>query len=188
MNDHGTLKQTMVPVLTVLVAAGVSYLGYFGSRSLNNESIHQIMAFTFGTAYFLSVAFGALYVYVLAYVRGVTLPGRILASMAVPFIWMSKEVLRLTESHPFIECLYWYFNPLNIWLTSLVVLEMGVATLIARLILKRRGQRLSIVTPSPIAVILGSLTFVISAYAWGKGENLYVIFLNGYRVLFGSGI
>ena len=188
MNERGTLKQTVVPVLSVLVVAAISYLGYFGSRSVSSESIHQFMAMIFGSAYFLSVAFGALYIYILAYVRGVPLSGRILASMAVPFIWMSKEVLRLTESHPFIECLYWYFNPLNIWLTSLVVLEMGVATLIARLLLRRRGQKLAIITPAPIAVILGSLAFVISAYAWGKGENLYVIFLSGYRFIFGSGI
>ena len=54
--------------------------------------------------------------------------------------------------------------------------------------IKRRGQKLAIVTPAPIAVILGSLAFVISAYAWGKGENLYVLFLSGYRFIFGSGI
>jgi hypothetical protein len=101
---------------------------------------------------------------------------------------MSKEVLRLTESHPLAECLYWYFNPLNVWLVSLMVLEMGIATLIARAILKRRGRQLKVVTPAPLAVILGSLIFVISAYAWGQGENIYVIFLNGYRFFFGYGI
>lgn len=188
MAEHGTFKQTLAPVISVLVVAVVSYLGYFGSRSVSSESIHQPMALIFGSAYFLSVAFGALYIYVLAYVGGVSLPGRILASFIVPLIWMSKEVLRLTESHPVVECFYWYFNPLNIWLTSLVVLEMGVGTLIARAILKRRGQQLKVVTAAPIAVILGSLTFVISAYAWGKGENLYVIFLSGYRFFFGAGI
>ena len=188
MAERGTLKQTMAPVFSVLIVATVSYMGYFGSRSINSDAIHQGMAMIFGTAYFLSVAFGALYIYIPAYVRGVSLPMRILASMAVPFIWMTKEVLRLTESHPLIECLYWYLNPLNIWLTSLVVLEMGIATLIARAMLKRGGQELKVVTPAPVAVILGSLAFVISAYAWGKGENLYVIFLSGYRYIFGSGI
>jgi hypothetical protein len=146
------------------------------------------MALVFGTTYFISVALGALYVYTISYIRGATLAERILASAVNPFIWMTKEVIRLAESHPFHECLYWYLNPLNIWLISFMVLEMGIATLVGRRILKRRGADIAIITPAPVIVILGSLAFAISAYAWGKGENLYVIFLEGYRIIFGSGI
>lgn len=187
MKDQGIKKESLFPVLYMFVVAAVSYVGYFGSRHVNNDTIHQLMAMVFGTTYFLSVAFGTLYIFTSVYVRGASLPWRILASFVVPFIWMTKEVFRLTESHPFLECLYWYLNPLNIWLISLMVLEMGIATLIARSVLKRRGQQIKIITLAPVAVILGSLVFVISAYAWGKGENLYIIFLNGYRFFFGSG-
>jgi len=188
MSDIGINKRTIYPILSLLFVAAVSFWGYFGSRHISNDTIHQLIAKLFGTTYFLSVAFGTLYVFTIVYVRGVPLSGRILAAFVVPFLWMSKEVIRLTESHPILECLYWYFNPLNVWLVSLMVLEMGIATLIARAILKRRGQQLKVVTPAPLAVILGSLVFVISVYAWGKGENIYVIFLNGYRFFFGYGI
>jgi hypothetical protein len=188
MSEIGTNKRATYPILFLLVVAAVSFLGYFGSRHVPNNAVHQLMAKVFGTTYFLSVAFGTLYVFTTAYVRGLCLSRRILAAFVVPFLWMSKEVLRLTESHPLAECLYWYFNPLNVWLVSLMVLEMGIATLIARAILKRRGRQLKVVTPAPLAVILGSLIFVISAYAWGQGENIYVIFLNGYRFFFGYGI
>jgi hypothetical protein len=101
---------------------------------------------------------------------------------------MTKEVVRLTESHPVVECFYYYFNPLNFWLISFLAFEMGIATLLARYILQRRGENMKIITASPIVVILVSLTIVISAYAWGKGENLYVLFLEGYRLIFGSGL
>ena len=188
MSETSINKLTIYPILFLLIVAAVSFLGYFGSRHVPSDTIHQLMAKVFGTTYFLSVAFGTLYIFTTAYVRGVSLPGRILAAFVVPFLWMSKEVYRLTESHPLAECLYWYFNPLNVWLVSLMVLEMGIATLIARAILKRRGPPLKVVTPAPLAVILGSLVFVISAYAWGQGENIYVIFLNGYRFFFGYGI
>ena len=188
MSETDAKKGTIYPILFLLLVAVVSFLGYFGSRHVPGDTVHQLMAKVFGTTYFLSVAFGTLYIFTTAYVRGVALPGRILAAFVVPFLWMSKEVIRLTESHPLAECLYWYFNPLNVWLVSLMVLEMGIATLIARAILKRRGRQLKVVTPAPLAVILGSLVFVISAYAWGKGENIYVIFLNGYRFFFGYGI
>jgi hypothetical protein len=186
--DPGAKKGIILPIMSLLLVATVSFLGYFGSRYIDSDAVHQLMAKVFGTAYFLSIAFGTLYIFTTGYIRGVSLAGRILASFVVPFIWMSKEVLRLTESHPILECLYWYFNPLNIWLVSLMVLEMGIATLIARAILKKRDKPLRVVTPAPVAVIVGSLLFVISAYAWGKGENIYVIFLNGYRFLFGFGI
>jgi len=187
MNGQKEIQQTLLPILCVFVAAALSFAGYFGSRHVGNATLHQLMAVVFGATYFLSIAFGALYIYTTLYVRGTSLPWRILASLVVPFIWMTKEVLRLTESHPLEECLYWYFNPLNIWLISLMVLEMGIATLIGRSILKRRRREIKIVTPAPIAVMLGRLGFVISAYAGGKGENIYVIFLEGYRLIFGSG-
>jgi hypothetical protein len=187
MNGRNKIQQTLFPILYVFVAAALSFTGYFGSGHVGSATLHQLMAVVFGTTYFLSIAFGALYIFTTLYVRGTSLPWRILASLVVPFIWMTKEVLRLTESHPLAECLYWYFNPLNVWLVSLMVLEMGIATVIARSILKRRRREIKIVTPAPIAVILGSLVFVISAYAWGKGENIYVIFLEGYRLIFGSG-
>ena len=61
-------------------------------------------------------------------------------------------------------------------------------TLIARAIRNKRHKPVRVVTTALVAVILASLLFVISAYAWGKGENIYVIFLNGYRFLFGFGI
>ena len=176
------------PVLTVFAAAGISFLGYFGSRHLSGSPfLHQTMAGIFGATYFISIAFGALYVYATAYVRGASLPERVLASFITPFGWMTKEVFILTASHPFLECLYWYFNPLNLWLTFLILFEMGTATLIARAILIRRGEEVRIVTATPVGAILISLFFIIFLIAWGKGENVYVMFLEGYRFFFGSG-
>ena len=146
------------------------------------------MAGIFGATYFLSIAFGALYVCATAYVRGASLSERVLASFITPLAWMTKEVLVLTASHPFSECLYWYFNPLNLWLAFLVLFEMGAATLIVRAVWRRRGEAVRIVTAAPVAAMSASLFFIVFLFAWGKGENVYVIFLEGYRFLFGSGI
>jgi hypothetical protein len=188
MTEYGGKNRMIIPVLSLLFVTFVSFLGYFGSRDVDSDTIHQLMAKIFGSAYFLSIAFGPLYIFTTGYIRGVSLPRLILASFVVPFVWMSKEVLSLTESHPILECLYWYFNPLNVGLVSMMVMEMGLATLIARAILKQKGRLLRVVTPAPIAVILGGLLLVLSGYVWGKGENVYVIFLVIYRFFFGSGI
>jgi len=176
------------PVLTVFAVMSLSFFGYFGSRHVDNDFLHQIMAGVFGTTYFISIAFGTIYIFTTAYLRGANLHERILISFINPFLWMSKEVFRLTESHPLTECLYWYLNPLNIWLICLMVMEMALGTLLARFILRRRGEEVKSSRTGPIAVILGSMFLVISLYAWGAGENVYVFFLRGYRLLFGSGV
>jgi hypothetical protein len=70
----------------------------------------------------------------------------------------------------------------------LLAIEMGAGTLIARYILKRRGQQIKVFSVAPVAsIVIGALAFG-GIFAWGQGENLYAIFLDGYRLLFGSGV
>lgn len=188
MIQQGWMKRLVTPVLTVFAVMAISYLGYFGSRSMDGGAVQQWMAAVFGTAYFFSIAFGTLYVYTMSYIRGACLLERIVASSINPFIWMTKEVLRLSESHPLVECLYWYANPLDIWLVSFMIMEMGMATLLGRFILKRSNSEIRVISTAPLAVIGVSFIFAVSVYAWGEGENVYVLFLKGYRALFGFGI
>ena len=182
------MKPAIVPVVSVFVVMSVSFAGYFGSRHLGGGLLQSWMATFFGTTYFLSIAFGAFYVYATARVRGAGFSACIIAALINPFVWMAKEVFRLTESHPFLESLYWFLNPLNIWLLSFVIMEMGLATITARIILKQKEEGIKIVTIGPVITVLGSLIFAISIYAWGEGENVYVFFLEGYRQLFGYGL
>ena len=182
------MKRVIIPVFYVFIVMSVSFAGYFGSRQLNDGLIQQWMACFFGTTYFLSIAFGTLYVYTTARLRGASLPQCILASLVNPLIWMTKEVLRLAESHPLLESLYWYLNPLDLWLLSFVIMEMGLATLIVRTNLKQKGEAVRVFTTGPVVTVLGSLVFAVSVYAWGEGENVYVYFLEGYRLLFGYGL
>jgi hypothetical protein len=182
------VKRVIIPVLSVFAVMSVSYAGYFGSRHLDGGLVQQWMACFFGITYFVSIAFGTLYVFTSARLRGAGLAQGILAALVNPLIWMTKEVFRLTESHPFLESLYWYFNPLNIWLLSFVIMEMGLATLMVRTMLKQKGESVRVFTTGPVVTVLGSLIFAVSVYAWGEGENVYVFFLEGYRRLFGYGL
>jgi len=188
MVRHGSLRTIVSPILSVLVLALISYLIYYGSRRIENQSLRQILTAGFGTLYFLSIFFGPLYIYTVTYLRGAPLSSRLLASSAIPFLWMTKDVLVMMESHPFLESLYWYLNPMYIWLACLLAIEMGAGTLLGRAILKRRGQEMKVVTIGPVAsIVIGALLFG-GIFAWGQGENLFSIYLDGYRLLFGSGI
>ncbi len=188
MEKQSFTKRFLYPVLLVFAVMAVSWAGYFGSRRLDSDLLHQLFAKIFGTSYFISVAFGTLYVYTVSYIRGAPMKDRVLASLVNPFIWMTKECARLFASYNLFQCLYYYFNPLNFWLLCFMVFEMGLASMIARKILKSRGDPVKVVTMGSLATVIVSISVVIAAYAWGKGENLYVIFLAGFRVFFGSGI
>jgi hypothetical protein len=187
MEKRGSRPSTWKPVLVVFLLALVSYLIYYGSRLVENQTIHQTLAAAFGTVYFVTIFFGPLYIYTDYYVRGVPLGRRIVTASLVPFLWMTKDVLALMGSHPIAESLYWYFNPLSVWMVCLLAVEMGLGTLTGRYILKRRGQAIRVVTFGPLAaIILGGAVFG-GIFAWGQGENLYSLYLDGYRLLFGSG-
>ena len=181
-------KRFFEPVGAVFMVMALSWAVYFGSRTLENQSLFLILSHISGTTYFISIAFGTLFVYTVAYIRGASLKECILASAVNPFIWATKESLLQLRSFSIAESLYYYFNTLNIWLISFMVLEMGAATLIARKIIKKRGSEVQVLTPSPVAVTLGSLFFVVFIYAWGRGENLHSAFRWGYILLFGTGL
>ncbi len=188
MPKQSAWRQVARPVSLVFLITAASYFGYFGSRQVTNPSLHQIMAAFFGTTYFISIALGSVYVFASSRLKGAALGLAVAACFVTPLAWMTKEVWRISESHPLAECLYYYLNPLNIWLVSFMFVEMGLASLIIRPLLRRRGLGPDGGPGAAMAVVVVSLAVAVSLYAWGKGENIYVLFLGGYRALFGSGV
>ena len=176
-----------MPVLVVFLVMASSWLVYNLSWRLDNVALHRVLASFSGTLLFLSVEFGGLLVYPMAYFRGATWKERILASLINPFLWATKECIRLSISFSLLECFYYYLNPLNAWLLLSVTAEMALAELMCRGRRRRRGEDVRVLHPTAVAVLLVSLSLVVSLYAWGEGENVYVIFLEGYRVFFGPG-
>jgi len=49
-DDRGQIAK---PVLVIFTVMAVSFAGYFGSRQVTHDGIHQAMALIFGTTYFL---------------------------------------------------------------------------------------------------------------------------------------
>jgi hypothetical protein len=188
MKIRGSQQSLWKPILIVFVIALFSYIIYYGSRSIENQTLHQPLAIVFGSIYFISIFFGPLFIYTSTYSAGYPVGKRVLVTTLIPFLWMTKDVLLLMESHPFLECLYWYINPLTVWMICLLAIEMGIGTLLGRWILKRRGHPIKVISPVPILIsLMGALLFG-GIYAWGQGENLFAIYLDGYRFIFGTGI
>jgi len=187
MKRLGFRERFVTPILTVFLVMVSSWLVYNVSWRLENVALHRVLASLSGTLLFLSVAFGTLVVYPMAYFRGASLRERVLASLGNPFLWATKECLRLCISFDLLESLYYYLNPLNIWLAFALAAQMALAEVLCRHRRQRLGADIRVLHPTAVAVFVTSLFLVVSLYAWGEGENVYVIFLEGYRVLFGAG-
>ena len=181
-------KRFIFPVLMVFLVMAASWIIYNLAWRIDTHFIHQTLASIFGTLLFVSVTFGTLFIYPLAYLRGASLTERVAASLVNPFLWATKECLRLLVSFTFFESLYYYFNPLSIWLFCGVFAQMGLVEMICRKKLKNQGQEITAMHPAALAVFLVSLFLVVFLYAWGQGENIYVIFLEWFRNIFGAGV
>ena len=188
MNRASFRKRLLEPITAVFILAALSYLGYYASRSLDNDSLRLFLATAAGSLYLISMIIGPLVIFIITTLRGATLAERILATFIIPFIWMVKDVILQLESHPFLESLYWFLNPLYIWLICLLVAEMGLGTLIARAIRKRRGEAVRVVTLGPLLAIIIGMAIFSGLFAWGQGENIYALYLEVYRLIFGSGV
>lgn len=183
----GFRKRFVTPVMVVFAVMTLSWIAYNLAWRLESTTLHRFLASLSGTFLFLSVAFGTLWVYWTAYFRGASLPERVAACLINPFLWATKECIRLSISFSFLECVYYYANPLNIWLAFGVIAEMALAELICRQRLRRRGEDVRVLHPCAVAIFVISLSLVLSLYLWGQGENVYAMFLEGYRVFFGPG-
>ncbi|MCD6569809.1 MAG: hypothetical protein J7L53_03810 [Deltaproteobacteria bacterium] len=187
MEQQDLKKRCIYPVLQVFLVMALSWIVYNLAWHLENHALHRILAFISGTLLFLSVTFGTMFIYSAAYFMGASLKERVIASLVNPFIWCTKECIRLLISYSFFECFYYYLNPLNIWLLCGTFAQMGLAELLCRWMRKAKGEDIRVFSPYAATVLFVSLFLVISLYAWGEGENAYVIFLEGYRVFFGAG-
>jgi len=188
MDELNFKKRFILPVLTVFLVMVISWIVYNLAWRIDTHFIHQTLATISGTLLFVSVTFGALFIYPLAYFRGASLTERVAASLINPFLWATKECFRLLTSFTFFESLYYYFNPLTLWLLCGVFAQMGLVEIICRKKMKNQGHEITVMHPAALAVLSVSLFLVIFLYAWGQGENIYVIFLEWFRKFFGPGV
>lgn len=181
-------KRFMFPVWIVFLVMTTSWISYNLAWRIDNHFIHQALASVFGALLFISITFSPLFIYPLAYFRGASLTERVMASLINPFLWATKECLRLLTSFTFLESAYYYFNPLSLWLFCGVFAQMGLLEMICRKKLKNQDREIKAIHPVAMAVFLVSLFLVVFLYAWGQGENIYVIFLAWFRKFFGPGV
>lgn len=181
-------RRFLTPVFSLFLVMFLSWAVYNLAWRLESHALHALLALLSGTLLFASVALGAVPVYAVAYARGASVPERILACLVNPFLWATKECVRLSLSFTPLECLYDYVNPLNLWLLLAVAGQMAACEIGCRRMARNRGVDVRVWSPAALSVLACSLSLFVLLYAWGSGENAYVLFLEGYRRLFGAGV
>jgi hypothetical protein len=181
-------RRLVQPVAAAFCLLAASWLIYNIAWHLAGTALHQALASMAGPLLFISIVIAPPVVYAVALFRGASATERIAAALVNPFLWATKESLRLLISFSPAEAFYYYFNPLNIWLLLGIIALLGFTEIACRWRMVRLGEPVTVFTPVPIAAFIVGLFLAISLFSWGQGEGLYVIFLAGYRVLFGAGV
>ncbi len=188
MEKQNFSKRFVTPILIIFAVVSISWIVYNLSWRLENEAIHHLLADISGTLLFISITFGVVVVYSMAFFRGATLFERVIASFANPLVWVIKEFFRMLTSFSITESLYFSLNPLVIWLILGIITQMGLLEIICRWRQKKGGVDVKVFSfPAFMAFFVG-FSLVISLYAWGRGENVFSFYLEMYRVLFGAGV
>jgi hypothetical protein len=187
MDKKSFLRRSVGPALLVLIVMTCSWAVYMLSPKIPNFYAFQFFAVISGVFYFISLGFGAFYVYYVAYRGGAGPIERIVAALISPFIWMTKEVVIIASIYTLPEALYYYINPIHTLLIAAAVAEMGVADMLVRRRLRKEGAVPRALTfPAVTAVVLGA-AWIVVMFAWGLGVHHFYIFQEGFKALFGYG-
>lgn len=173
--------------ISIFVLTWFSYVMYYQTRTIPNQFQHQSLALIFGTIYFLSILLNPFFIYISLSLKGMRQICVIGFSIIIPLIWMVKGIFILLESHPFIESIYWLLNPMYFFYLCILTIQLGFATVISRLILKRQDENIDIFTPGSLIAIAASVLIMVSISVLIGGENINSLYLEGYRFLFGDG-
>jgi hypothetical protein len=179
-------KRFLKPVIIVILTMVVSGVTYFHlSWQIENPTLHEIVALLSSSILFISIGFGTLYIYPVAYFRGAGPAERVIACLITPVVWDIKEMVRVSEFFTFGETLYYGLNTDFILSVFAALGQMGLCELICRW---RRGKRseepVKILSPVPIISIVLGLAALYVCLLWGMGVHFFYIYIQGYRALF----
>ncbi len=181
-------KKTAIPVLVMFLTVTASWIIYNMARHIPNETMYILTANTFGTLFALSTFFCPFIVYFWAFKRGARPSHRLAAALIIPFLWATKECIRISTAFGFVECLYYYLNPLNLFYLCFIAVQLGMAGLICapRDLAKGRMAKKHTLMAF-VALALGTCCSVL-IYTMDRGEPLFWMFMNGFRNIFGTGV
>ncbi len=188
MEKMSRYKRSIAPAMTVFIVMAVSFVVYNLVWRTGIPWIHKPLALISGVTLFLSHWFGTLYIYPISFRRGASLMERVVASLSIPFIFIVKEIVRITSTYTILESLYYFLSPLAVGITFFAIFQMGICEAVMRGRLKKGGEKVRVFSPGTVASIVIGLGVTATIFFWGLGEHYFYMFLVGFRALFGPGV
>lgn len=178
-------KRIVFPAAVVLVVMALSFIVYWSAWRIDSYALHRYVSHISAAVLFISIGFGPLLIYPVAYFRGAGAGERIYASLIPPVIWFVKELIRVSEFFTPGETLYFIFNPLNIMIFIGAFGLMGLSELLCRKSMKKRtGQPEKVITFLPVFAMFMAIVCLYVFMIWGGGVHMFYIYMEGYKALF----
>ena len=181
-------KRTLIPVLVMFLVVTASWIAYNLSHQIGNQAAYLVTANSIGTLFALTTFFSPMIVYFWTFKRGASPSHRLAAAFVIPFLWATKECIRVSTAFGFLECIYYYLNPLNLFYLCFIFVQLGIAALICA----SSDRAAGLINKNHIIIALGFLIagscFAVLIYVMDRGEALFWLFMNGFRIIFGTGV
>ena len=182
-------RRVLLPALAalgvwVLLNFLTSHLEWFGSGHIYRiaaDFLYPMLGFT--------IVFSSLFLYSVMYARGASVRERILWACIVPFVYILKEIWRVSAFFSPGESFYYALAPTNI---GLLVGQFGLLCLSEvfwRWRDKGRGVPLQIFTAGPAVVLAIFVILIYVMFFWGSsgdtpGSKWFYIYMEGYKAIF----
>lgn len=169
----------------MLGAMAGSTVVYNNAWRLESHILHQALATAAWIVLFLSVGFGALVLYPVAFRGGAGALERIAVCLVTPLAWNAKEIVRVSEFFPAAEALYYGLNPFFVSIFFGTLGQMGLCEILIRGRLKKQANQDIRVAPAlpVLAILLGIAALAVTLF-WEKGVHAFYFYIEGYKTLF----
>ncbi|RJP21297.1 MAG: hypothetical protein C4520_09795 [Candidatus Abyssobacteria bacterium SURF_5] len=184
-NKKPFLQRLFLSAGAALIVMLLSSLAYHNSWKIGSDAAQQLVASISAVILFISIGFGASFVYPFLRKSGAGPAERILASLAVPAVWNVKEMIRVSEFFTFGETLYYGLNQVFLLAVFASLAQMGLLEIIMRWRQNHnQEQKIALFSPIPlISIGLGLVAFYI-IMLWGTGVHFFYWYGRLYRLLF----
>jgi len=179
------MKRFVYPTSIVLITWIVSTFVYWNSSKVGSAGLHYLLADASGILMFLSIGFGSILIYPMAYFRGASTAERIAASLVTPIIWIIKEEIRVSEFFTLGKTLYYALNQLHVMVILGSFGLMAACEIACRMIVRKRtGNQIKIVTAFPVSAMVIALIAFYCSLLWEGGVHWFYFFVRVYRAIF----
>ena len=185
MSEKSFFHRFVIPLCAVIIPLLISFVVYFNAARIENDTLHQYVAVVSGLVMVISVMFGALIIYPLAFFRGAKPAERIVACLVSGILFELYEIYMVSRIFPLAESLYFALNPTPLMIFLLAFGFMGICELACRRVARQRGDnQVKILTPAPVAAVAVMLIGLYVMLIWGSGAHFFYIYVSGYLALF----